>query len=101
MEADLAGVKTKAHHGDTEKFRGCTESLCASSDVLCVFVVRFGFESAGTPSPRYKGILRRRRALLITLTLLKVIAALAIMGLSSRPNTGKSTPAARGTPSAL
>ena len=44
---------------------------------------------------------RRRSALLITDTELKLIAALAIIGLSSTPKTGYSTPAAIGTPSAL
>ena len=44
---------------------------------------------------------RRRSALAITDTELNVIAALAIIGLSSRPKTGYSTPAAIGTPSTL
>ena len=37
----------------------------------------------------------------MTETELKVMAALAIMGLSSTPHTGYSTPAARGTPSKI
>jgi len=36
----------------------------------------------------YRGTLRRRNALVITDTELKLIAALAIMGFSRRPNTG-------------
>jgi hypothetical protein len=44
---------------------------------------------------------RRRRALPMTDTELKVMAALAITGLSKRPKNGYSTPAAIGTPSML
>jgi hypothetical protein len=39
--------------------------------------------------------------LAITDTELKLIAALAIIGLSSKPNTGYNRPAASGTPRAL
>ena len=42
-----------------------------------------------------------RSALTITDTELNVIAALAIIGLSSKPNTGYKTPAAIGTPTRL
>lgn len=42
-----------------------------------------------------------RRALAMTDTELKVIAALAMIGLSNNPNAGYSTPAATGTPSTL
>src|SRR5271163_3819981 len=42
-----------------------------------------------------------RSALAITETELKVIAALATMGLSSRPKNGYRTPAANGTPMTL
>lgn len=49
----------------------------------------------------YNAARRRRNALAITDTELNVIAALAIMGLRSRPKTGYSTPAAIGTPSTL
>ena len=45
--------------------------------------------------------LRSLSALPITDTELKVIAALAIIGLSNKPKTGYSTPAASGTPTAL
>jgi hypothetical protein len=45
--------------------------------------------------------LLRRSALAITETELKVIAALAIIGLSSRPKKGYRTPAATGTPTVL
>ena len=41
------------------------------------------------------------RLFVTTLTLLKAIAALARMGLSSSPNAGYSTPAAIGTPTTL
>ena len=44
---------------------------------------------------------RRRSALRMTDTELKVIAALARIGLSSTPNVGYRTPAATGTPSVL
>lgn len=44
---------------------------------------------------------RRRSALPITLTELRLIAALAIIGLSRRPKNGYSTPAAIGMPSTL
>ena len=44
---------------------------------------------------------RSRSALAITDTELNVIAALAIIGLSSQPKNGYSTPAAIGTPSTL
>lgn len=44
---------------------------------------------------------RRRKALLMTETELRLIAAPAMIGLSSRPKNGYSTPAATGIPSAL
>ena len=44
---------------------------------------------------------RRRRALAITLTEDRAIAAAAMIGDSSRPKTGYRTPAAIGTPAAL
>jgi hypothetical protein len=44
---------------------------------------------------------RNRNAFAITDTELKLIAALAIIGLNSHPKTGYSTPAAIGIPSAL
>ena len=44
---------------------------------------------------------RRRSALAITETELTLIAAAAIIGLSSTPKSGYSTPAAIGTPAAL
>lgn len=44
---------------------------------------------------------RSRKALTMTDTELRLIAALASIGLSSTPKTGYSTPAATGTPSAL
>src|SRR5262245_44980114 len=49
----------------------------------------------------YSGSLRNRKALPITDTELRLMAALAIIGLSSNPNAGYSTPAATGTPRAL
>jgi hypothetical protein len=45
--------------------------------------------------------LRKRRALAMTETELKLMAALASMGLRSQPNNGKKAPAAMGIPSAL
>ena len=50
---------------------------------------------------RYKSMRLRRMALLITDTELKLMAAAAIIGDSSRPKKGYSTPAAIGTPSTL
>src|SRR4030095_9095272 len=49
----------------------------------------------------YSAARRRRSAFAMTDTELNVIAALAIMGLRSRPKTGYSKPAATGTPSML
>ena len=49
----------------------------------------------------YKSMRLRRMALLITDTELKLMAAAAIIGDSSRPKKGYSTPAAIGTPSTL
>ena len=49
----------------------------------------------------YSRTVRRRRALPITETELRLMAAAAIIGLSRSPNTGYSTPAATGTPSVL
>ena len=44
---------------------------------------------------------RSRRALLTTVTLLRLIAAAANMGLSCQCSSGKNTPAARGIPNVL
>ncbi len=52
-------------------------------------------------SGRYNATRRRRSALAMTDTELNVMAALAIIGLRSTPNTGYSTPAATGTPRTL
>jgi len=49
----------------------------------------------------YSFTLRSRRALAITDTELKVMAALAIMGLSKTPKKGYKTPAASGMPMVL
>jgi hypothetical protein len=46
-------------------------------------------------------VVRSLSALAITETELKLIAAAAIIGFKSRPNAGKSTPAASGTPTTL
>ena len=45
--------------------------------------------------------LRNRSALAMTVTELKLMAALAIMGESTMPKKGNRTPAASGTPAAL
>ena len=50
---------------------------------------------------RHSSARRKRSALLITDTELNVIAALAIIGLSSSPNHGYRMPAAIGTPATL
>ena len=57
----------------------------------------YGTAKAG----HYRATRRKRSALAMTDTELNVIAALAIIGLRSNPNTGYSTPAATGTPSTL
>ena len=49
----------------------------------------------------YSSARRSRSALAMTDTELKLMAALAIIGLSSIPSTGYNTPAAIGTPNAL
>ena len=49
----------------------------------------------------YNFVFRNRRALVITDTELKVMAAAAIIGLNRMPNIGYRTPAAIGTPMAL
>jgi len=51
--------------------------------------------------PGSKGALRSRSALLTTETELRLIASAAIIGDSTRPNAGYSTPAASGTPMPL
>jgi len=58
------------------------------------------FMSTGHPADQSASF-RSRKALLMTDTELKVMAALAIIGLSRIPSTGYSAPAARGIPSAL
>ncbi len=61
-----------------------------------------GFLASGpAQAGRYSGARRSRSALAITDTELKVIAALAIIGLSNTPSTGYRMPAATGTPSVL
>ncbi|MNC99458.1 hypothetical protein D3C83_177590 [compost metagenome] len=55
----------------------------------------------GRPPARYSLTLRSRSAFVTTETELIAIAAPAKIGESSKPNTGYSTPAAIGTPSAL
>jgi hypothetical protein len=58
-------------------------------------------ESRPAKGGHYSATRRRRSAFAMTDTELNVIAALAIIGLSSKPNTGYNTPAATGTPSTL
>ncbi len=53
------------------------------------------------PPPAYSLAWRSRSALAITVTELKLIAALAIIGERTIPVSGKSSPAASGTPAAL
>ncbi len=54
-----------------------------------------------TRARRYSATLRKRSALLTTDTELRLIASAAIIGDSTMPNHGYSTPAASGTPTAL
>jgi len=56
---------------------------------------------AANRAGHYRATRRRRSAFAMTDTELNVIAALAIIGLRSQPNTGYNTPAATGTPSTL
>jgi hypothetical protein len=49
----------------------------------------------------FSGAIRKRKALLITETELRLIASAPIMGDNSQPVNGNSTPAASGTPSRL
>jgi hypothetical protein len=53
------------------------------------------------PASAHKVARRKRSALAMTDTELTAIAALASMGLRSKPNSGYATPAAIGTPKAL
>ena len=71
--------------GTVQLQAGCAHLLLMMSLLLC----------------HYNATLRNRSALPMTDTELKVIAALAMIGLSSRPKKGYSTPAAMGTPSML
>jgi hypothetical protein len=71
-------------------------------------VKKFGWAGAFSVSFRFGALLpnhsvtrRKRRALAITETELKVIAALAIIGLNRSPKNGYKAPAAIGTPSTL
>ena len=57
--------------------------------------------TCGVSLPHHSVCRLSRSALAMTDTELNVIAALAMIGLSSRPNAGYSTPAAMGTPSTL
>jgi hypothetical protein len=54
-----------------------------------------------TITSRYSSVRRSRNALPMTDTELKLIAAAAIIGDSSKPKNGYNTPAATGTPSEL
>ena len=59
-------------------------------------------ERGQTNEKKYqRRVLRRRNALAITETELKLMAALAIIGLRSQPNNGKKAPAAIGIPRML
>ncbi len=60
-----------------------------------------GLTLPADPDRGYRLTRRSRRALPITETELKLIAAAAIMGLSKRPKAGYSSPAAIGTPTVL
>ena len=58
-------------------------------------------EEGHLPPAMNSFVVRSLRALPITETELKLMAAAAIIGLRSKPNAGKSTPAASGTPTML
>ena len=55
----------------------------------------------GGPGGNHRGSFRKRNALPMTDTELRIIAAAAIIGLSRMPKNGYITPAAMGTPTAL
>jgi len=80
------GEEAEAHHPWD------AESLRALSSLRCGLHFECSFQACAR---------LRRRAFVTTETELRLIAAAAMTGLSSRPNTGYSTPAAIGTPAAL
>lgn len=63
--------------------------------------MKFGNGRPQTAGLSQSATLRRRRALAITETELKLMAALASIGLSSQPRNGYRTPAATGMPITL
>ena len=73
------------HHGDSARGRhGRKERFCGGAwNTAAIFSDR-----AGAAAPRYSSTRRRRRALPITETELRLIAALAIIGLSRMPKNG-------------
>jgi len=74
---------------------------CRTTVVVTMFVTSFPFKYGDGDRRPHSATRRSRSALPMTDTELRLIAALAMMGLSRRPNTGYSTPAAMGTPRAL
>ena len=83
--ANLTG-RSDTHAGDTTDHRKEVAEKCVRRQI---------------PRRGYSARRRSRRALPITETELRLIAALAIIGLSSSPKNGYSTPAASGMPTTL
>ena len=91
--------------GQREYRRESGQPLGQERHVPSIRPARATESSAGPPAGVHAGhhnVCRlRRSALPMTDTELNVIAALAMIGLSSSPNAGYNTPAATGTPSTL
>ena len=84
---------------------GCQSQTVALRSALCLFSATVGelpgrYATAAAPG-HCSSSPRNRSALPMTETELRLMAAAAIIGLSSRPKTGYRTPAATGMPAAL
>ena len=82
-------------------YAGKTDALCFDCALGCWLRCTARFACSGRLYSRRSETPRSRSALATTDTDEKLIASAASIGLSRRPNTGYSTPAATGTPSAL
>ena len=92
LKTDAPGRQTGQPPGPRHHLPSAPKSHSAMS--------RLGL-AAGAHAERHKTCRLSRNAFAITDTELNVIAALAMIGLNSRPNAGYNTPAATGTPSTL
>ncbi|GEM_PF-3184130 len=100
----------RALHGHSTKLAKNASQVAGQRSNRNVHKVHEDCEYRATPQTPSAAILKTashsfirfsRIALAITDTELKLIAAAAMIGESSRPNTGYSTPAATGMPSTL